>query len=198
MQAHGGTIFGGCDDRNLELARQIAEFRVECGPLAQQFCPRTRISDFIRRRPCILVRRTVANAIAARLDGMHFNRRQFFQQIRAFLKLDPVILDILARGEMAVIAIIFPRDMREHPHLPAVERAIGNGDAQHIGMQLQIQSVHQPQWLELVFRNLTRDTPVYLIAKFGNAGIDDRLVEMVIFIHIRLSSRLPLGQRVSM
>jgi hypothetical protein len=65
-------------------------------------------------------------------------------------------------------------------------------------MQLQIQAVHQAQWLELVFRNLTRDAPVYLIAKFGNARIDNRLVEMVIFIHIRLSSRLPLGQRVSM
>ena len=99
---------------------------------------------------------------------------------------------------MTVIAVIFAGDVREHPHLAAVQRAIGNGNAQHIGMQLQIQTVHQPQWLELVFRNLPRDTPVYLIAKFGNARIDDRLVEMVIFIHIRLSSRLPLGQRVSM
>ena len=88
--------------------------------------------------------------------------------------------------------------MREHPHLAAIECAVWNGDAQHIGVQLQIQTVHQPQWLELVFRNLTRDTPVYLIAKFGNARIDDRLVEMVIFIHIRLSSRLPLGQQVLM
>lgn len=33
--------------------------------------------------------------------------------------------------------------MGEHTHLARAQRAIGNGDAQHVGMQLQIDAVHQ-------------------------------------------------------
>jgi hypothetical protein len=44
--------------------------------------------------------------------------------------------------------------MGELAHLPAVERAIGDGDAQHVGVKLQVDAVHQPQRLELVLGDL--------------------------------------------
>jgi hypothetical protein len=77
---------------------------------------------------------------------------------------------------MAVAAIILARDVAEHPHLAAVERAIGNGDAQHIGVELEIEAVHQPQRLELVLGDLAGEAAVHLVAEFLDAGIDDRLV----------------------
>ena len=129
---------------------------------------------------------------------MHLDARQFLQQIAAFFQLDPVILDILPRGEMAVIAVIFARDVRQHPHLAAVERAVRNGNAQHIGVQLQIEAVHQPQRLELVLGHFARKATLHLIAEIGNAGIDDRLIIIVIFIHIRSPSRQPTDRRVLM
>ena len=186
MQTHRCAVFRRGNHRNLEFAWQIAEFRVKCAPLTQQLGPWARIRNFVCGSPCILVGRNVANAVTAGLDGVHLYARQLFQKIAAFLQLDPVILDILPRGEMAIIAVIFARDMRQHPHLTAVQCAIGNGHAQHIGVQLQIQAIHQPQRLKLVLGHFARQAALHLIAKIGNARIDNGLVIIIIFIHVRL------------
>ena len=128
---------------------------------------------------------------------MHLDRRQFSEQVGRFLQLDPVVLDILARGEMAVIAVIFARDVRQHPHLAAVERSIGDGDAQHIGVQLQIEPVHQAQRLELVFGDFAGKAALHLVAELLDACIDDRLVVIVIFIHFKSPNRRQQGRQVS-
>jgi hypothetical protein len=54
--AHRRAVFGRWRSRNLELARQIAEFGVEARPLAQQFGPGARVGDFVGRGASILVR----------------------------------------------------------------------------------------------------------------------------------------------
>ena len=185
MKAHRRAILGACDDRYLELARQIAELGVETAPLAQQFGPGARVRYFIGGSAGKLVRGNVADAIAAGLDRMHLDRGEVGQNVRRVFELDPVILKVLPRGEMAIIAIIFACDVREHPHLPAVERAIGNGDAQHIGVELEIEAVHQPQGLELVLAHFAGQAALHLVAEFRDARIDDRLVVSVIFVHVR-------------
>src|SRR3546814_9284498 len=76
---------------------------------------------------------------------MHLHRREIGQNICRIFQLDPVILDVLTRGEMAITPVIFARDRGKHMHLLAAERAIGNGHAQHIGMELKIEAIHQPQ-----------------------------------------------------
>ena len=187
MQPHRRAVLVGGDHRDLELARQIGEFRVEGRPLPQQLGPGARIGDLIGGGPGELIRRDVADAIARRLDGMHLDGRQFSQDVGRIGQLDPVILDVLARGEMAVAAIIFARDMAEHPHLAAVERAIRHRDAQHIGVQLKIEAVHQPERLELILGQRTRQAALHLVAKFLDTGIDDALVIFVIAIHEWLS-----------
>ena len=98
---------------------------------------------------------------------MHLNSREVGQNVTGIFQLDPVILDVLTRGEVAVIAVIFARDVRQHVHLAAVERAIGNGDAQHVGVELQIEAVHQPQRLELVLGDFPRQASRDLAAKLG-------------------------------
>ena len=138
VQPHRRTVFVRRDHRDLELARQVSEFGVEGTPLAQQFRPDARIGDFVRCGPGILVGRDVADAIPRCLDRMHLDLRQFGKDVGGLVELDPIILDVLPRGEMAVAAVVFARDVREHPHLTAVERAVRDRDAQHVRMQLQV------------------------------------------------------------
>ena len=84
---------------------------------------------------------------------------------------------------MAVTAVVLARDRGQHVHLAAVKRAIGDGNAQHVRMKLQVEAVHQAQWLELILGQIARDPARDLVAEFGHAGVDDRLVVSVVFVH---------------
>ena len=97
------------------------------------------------------------------------------------------ILDVLPRGEMAVAAIVFARDMGQHAQLRRRQRAVGNGDAQHVGVQLQIDAIHQPQRLEFFLGQFAGQAARDLIAKFRDALGDQRAVECVIDVHARTS-----------
>ena len=165
--------------------------------MPQQFGPGTRVGDFIGCCPCILVGSDIADAVAAGLDGVHFDLCQFCEQIGAFLQLDPVILDILPRGEMPVTAVIFARDMRQDMHLAAVQSAIRHSDAQHIGVELQIKAVHQPQRFELVLGHFARQATPYLVAEFLDAGVDDGLVVVIVFIHRSIPFALSVSKGFS-
>ena len=171
------------DHRDLELARQIAEFGVERRHLADGFRPWAGVHDLVGRGAGVMVRRDVADAFAAGLDRVHFHGRQLGQDVGRLLQLDPVVLDVLAGGEMAVSPVIGARDMGQLAHLARIERAIGDGDAQHVGVELEIEPVLQPQGLELVVRHLAGDAAAGLVAEFLHAGIDHRLVVLVVSIH---------------
>ena len=84
---------------------------------------------------------------------------------------------------MAVAAIVLPRDVRQHAKLARVQRAIGNGDAEHVGVQLQVYAVHQPQRLELVLGDLARQAAGDLAAELRDALADERLVEFIVAVH---------------
>ncbi|MNU95453.1 hypothetical protein D3C71_854690 [compost metagenome] len=85
---------------------------------------------------------------------------------------------------MAVTAVIFAGDMRQHPHLPGIQRAIGDRDAQHIGMKLQIDAVHQAQRLERVLCEFAGKTALDLIAKLFHAARNKGVVEFIVTIHV--------------
>ncbi len=148
------------DDGDLELARQVAELRHEVRHLADQFGPGARVHDLVRRSAGILVGRNVADALAAGLDGTHLDRGELGQQVGRLLQLDPVVLDVLARGDVTIAAIVDPRDMGELAHLAGVERAIGDRHPQHVGVQLEIEPVLQPKRLELVVGQLALNAAV--------------------------------------
>ncbi len=105
------------------------------------------------------------------------------QRVRQFGQLDPVELDVLPRGEMAVAAIVAARDMRQPPQLLRRQRAVGDRDAKHVGVQLQIDAVLQPQHLEFVLGQFAGQPALHLIAKFRNTLVDQRAIEFVICIH---------------
>src|SRR5690554_3395019 len=75
--------------------------------------------------------------------------------------------------------------MGQLAQLPARQRAIGHRYAQHIGMQLQIEPVHQPERAELVFAQFARQAAVYLISELCAAARDKRGVKFIISIHDR-------------
>src|SRR3546814_11609506 len=84
----------------------------------------------------------------------------------------PVILDVLTRGEMAITPVIFARDPGKHMQLLAAERDIGNGNEQHIGMELKIEAIHQPQRLELICGYFACETTRRLSENFLPHGTD--------------------------
>ncbi|MGX1395880.1 hypothetical protein AB7M70_005289 [Bradyrhizobium japonicum] len=106
--------------------------------------------------------------------------------IRQFGELDPVELDVLPRGEMAVAAVVFARDMGERPQLVRRQRSIGNRDAEHVGVQLQIDAVLKPQDLELVLGELAGKAPLHLVAELRDALVDERAVDFIVSIHKRV------------
>jgi hypothetical protein len=58
-----------------------------------------------------MVGRHVADDVARGLHGMHVDFGERSQRVGGVLELDPVELQVLARGEMAVAAVVLARDV---------------------------------------------------------------------------------------
>ena len=65
----------------------------------------------------------------------------------------------------------------------AVERAIGDRDAQHVGVQLQVDPIHQAQRLEFVLRQGAVDAAFHLSAKLSVAFRQKCGIEVIVLIH---------------
>ena len=87
------------------------------GPLADDLAPQARILELVRRGTGKMIGGDVADAVAAGLDGVHLDFGQIGQKIRHFGKLDPIVLNVLARRDVAIAFVVAPRDMREAAHL---------------------------------------------------------------------------------
>ena len=183
MHLHRRAVMGRAGDGDLELARQEGEFGMEGRPLPDDLAPDARILDLIGGRTGEMIGGDVADAIAAGLDAVHLDLGQLGQDIRRLLQLDPVELDVLAGGEMAVAAVVAPGDPGQAAQLGRAQRAIGDGDPQHIGMELKVEAVHQPQGLELVLADLAGDAPGDLLAELIHALGDQAAIVIVIGIH---------------
>jgi len=176
-------------DRDLELARHEREFGVQRDVLADDLGPHPWIFDLVGRDAGPLIGGDVADHIAAGLHAVHADAGQVGHGVRQFGELDPVELDVLARGEVTIAAVVAPSDMREPAQLFRRQRAVGNGDAQHVGVKLQIDAVHQPQRLELFLGQLAGKTPRNLVTKLRNALGDEGPIESIVNVHARLECR---------
>ena len=114
---------------------------------------------------------------------MHLDARQFFQNVRRVGQLRPVVLDVLAGGEMAITPVVATRDMSQHPQLLRIQRAIGNGDPEHVGVQLQVDTIHQAQRAKRIFCDLARQAAGYLIAELLHAGRNEGMVKFIVAVH---------------
>ena len=71
-----GAVVLGAGHRDLELARQEDEFRVERRPLAEDLGIGPRVGDLVGGGAGELVGGDVADAVARGLDGVHLDRRE--------------------------------------------------------------------------------------------------------------------------
>ena len=151
-------------------------------PLAHDLGIDARIGDLVGGGAGEMIGRDVAHAIAGGLDRMHLDLGERLQHVRHVLQRDPVELQVLARGEMAVIAVPAPADHGELAQLPGRQRAVGDGDPQHIGVELKVDAVHQAQRLELVLGDLALEAPRHLVAELRDPRLDEGVVELVITV----------------
>ncbi len=125
---------------------------------------------------------------------MHVDAGELGEDVGRVLQRRPVELEVLARGEMAVAAVVLARDFGELAHLARIQRAVGHGDAQHVGVQLQIEPVHQPVRPELLLGQFAGEAARDLVAELLDARRNESGVEFVIAIHAA-SPRARAGRR---
>ena len=127
---------------------------------------------------------------------MHFHLSQGVENGRHVFQLRPVELNVLPRCPVAIALVIFLGDHGKLLELPGIQRAIGNGHPQHIGMKLQIEPVHQAQRLELIFSDFAFNAPLHLIAELGCARLHKVIVKFVVAIHeIRVRLKNERGEK---
>src|SRR5438105_579176 len=175
----------------LELARKIRELGMERGPLADDLAPHEGIDDLVLRDAGEMIGGDIAEGIARGLDRVHLHRRQLREYVGNALELGPVQLQVLARAEVAVAAVVLVGDVREFSQLLRRQEAVGNRDAQHRRVALDVETVPEAQRAELVIRELAREKTFRLVAELDNALVDELLVDFVVKVHGFYSASLP-------
>ena len=178
-----GAVALGAGHRDLELARQEDEFRVQRRPLPEDLGIGPGIGDLVGGAAGEMIGGDVADAVPRGLDGVHLDRGEVLEDVGDVLQRRPMELQVLARGEVAVAAVVFPRDEGEHPQLLRVQRPVGDRNPQHVGVELEIDAVHQPERLELVLGQFAGNAPLDLIAELRHPLGHKLLVELVVAVH---------------
>ena len=96
---------------------------------------------------------------------MHLDIGQHVENVRHVGQLDPVVLNVLARREVRVTLVELVGDKSELAHLLGAQLAVRDRDAQHVGMQLQVDTILQAQRLEMLFLQLALETTLHLAAE---------------------------------
>ncbi len=170
-------------DRDLELARQVLELGVQRRPLPDDLAPRERVDDLVGRDPGEMIGGDVAHDVAARLDRVHLHRRELGEDLGDVLELRPVELQVLACREVAIPAVVGARDVRELVQLRGGQQPVGDRDAQHRRVPLDVQAVPEPQRPELVLRQLARQEAAGLIAELADPVVYQALIDLVVAVH---------------
>ena len=140
---------------------------------------------------------------------MHVHACQQVHHVRAFLQRNPVVLQVLAGGEVGIAvtqrgcrnaadgvllglcflkqrvagAVVFTGNAGQDPQLGAAQFTIRHSHPQHGGVALHIPAVLQAQGLELVFTELAVQTAGELIAKLCCTFFDEAAVEVGVLVH---------------
>ncbi|CRM94327.1 hypothetical protein [Pseudomonas sp. 22 E 5] len=180
----GRTVRGRAVDGDLELARQVGEFRVEGGPLTDDFAPRARVDQFVGGNAGELVGGHVTQAVAAGLNGVHLHGRQLSQDVRHIFQCRPVELHVLAGTDVGVAFVEVAGNLGHHACLARSQLAVGHGHPQHRRKALHIKAILQAQRAELFFAQFTCQIASGLITELLDAVLDDALIVFVVYVHI--------------
>ena len=183
VHQRGGPVDRCPGDGDLELAREEREFGVHRRPLADELGPRPRIDDLVRGHARERIGRRVAHAIAAGLDRVHLHGGEERENVGDVLEPRPVELNVLPRREMAVASVILAGNAGEHAKLRRRHEAVGNRDAKHRRVLLDVEAVLEAQRAKLVLGELAAQEALRLVAELGDPALHQGGVEVVVAIH---------------
>ncbi len=118
---------------------------------------------------------------------MHFNFCQFGKKIRELFQGKPVVLDILARGEVGIALVVVPTDGSQLTKLNTGQTAIGDGNPHHRCQTLQIYAVLQAQRQKLLSGQFTCQETPGLIPKLLYPFLQHLMVIFVVLVHLALT-----------
>src|SRR5207244_1514148 len=153
------------------------------------FAPHEGVDDLVLRDAGEMVGGDVAERVARGLDRMHLHRGELGEHLGHLLELRPVELQVLARREVAVSAVVLAADVGQLAQLPRRQQPIRNRDAQHRRVALDVQPVAQSQRAELVLRELSGEKALRLAAELSHALVHQALVDLVVAVHGTANAR---------
>ena len=183
VHRHRGPVPRRAGHRDLELARQVRELGVQHRVLPDQLAVGARVHHFVPRPSRVRVGGDVAHAVPRGLHRVHLHLRQLLEEVGRLLQLDPVELHVLPRGDVTEAPVVTPGDVGELAHLARGQDAVGHVDPQHVGVELQIEAVHQTQGFELVLVQLAAEPAPDLAAELPDALGDQPVIELVVAVH---------------
>src|SRR6267143_5700699 len=183
MYSYRRAVGHGPVHGDLELARQVAELGIERRPLPDDFAPDEGVDNLVVRHAREVVGGDVADAVARGLDGVHLHARQLGEDVGDLLEAGPVELQVLARREMPVGTVVLARDVGELSQLSRRKQPVGNRDAQHRRVALDVKAVTQPQRAEIVLAQLAGEEAPRLVAELLHALVYDALIYFVVKVH---------------
>ena len=116
---------------------------------------------------------------------MHLHRSEMVENVGGIDQLGPVELNVLPGGEMPVALVVGIGDVAQLAQLGAVQLTVGDGDPQHVGVELQVQPVLQAQRAEFFFAELAGQASFDLIAELARAVLHEGLIVGVVGVHVR-------------
>ena len=177
------AVFLRAVDGDLELARQRGELGVQARPLAHDFAERPRVGNLVGGDAGQRIGGDVADAVAAGLDAMHADLGQLVHHVGGALQRDPVELDVGARREVAVAAVVGARDSRQPAQLRAAQFAVRDRDPGHRRVALDVPAVLPPHVAEVVGAERAGQVALELVAELRGALRDEAAVEVVVVVH---------------
>ncbi len=114
---------------------------------------------------------------------MHVDICEQIHRIGRLLYRNPVELRVLARGEVQEAAVELAADARQLAQLAAGQFAVGDRDAQHRRVALDVPAVLQAQRTEFVVAQLAGEVALQLIAELCSTGVYKLAVEFGVLVH---------------
>ena len=104
---------------------------------------------------------------------------------------------ILPSSEMSVAAVVASCNPRQRAQLNRRQQPIGDRNPQHRCVPLNVEAISKPQVLELLVVELAAQESARLVAKLRDALVDEGVVDRIVSIHGRYSSRRALSRPIT-
>ncbi len=191
------ALMTACGDRDLVLARQVRVLAIAVKKSRRLRNQRRHVENLVRIDARDRTSRDIAHDVAASAHRRQPDSFELLQNLGELVERDVVQLDILARGQLALVAPVALGDFTDRAHPLGAQDAAGDFHAHHERADLWLVVVH-PEPLEphdvffgeLFVRGL--DQPVPLTGQLRREQVVLEALDRVALAHHFPRLRLPL------